>query len=78
MSPHSTRTGMREQLLAQLADLIAETDKLSDFERGELRGKIADKPGLNRCLRTTPAGKLRITPPLAISSSWKSSAAGAT
>jgi hypothetical protein len=51
---------MREQLVAQLGDLIADTDKLSDFKRGELRGKIADKPGLNRYLRTTPAGKLRI------------------
>jgi hypothetical protein len=51
---------MREQLLAQLAGLITDTDKLSDFKRGELRGKIADKPGLNRYLRTTPAGKLRI------------------
>ncbi|MFJ9542999.1 IS1634 family transposase [Streptomyces sp. NPDC101225] len=51
---------MREQLLAQLSELIADTDKLSDFKRGELRGKITDKPGLNRYLRTTPAGKLRI------------------
>ncbi|MFJ2582457.1 IS1634 family transposase [Kitasatospora aureofaciens] len=51
---------MREQLVAQLADLIANTDKLSDFRRGELRGRIADKPGLNRYLRTTPAGKLRV------------------
>ncbi|MFG2848974.1 IS1634 family transposase [Kitasatospora sp. NPDC048296] len=51
---------MREQLVAQLADLIADTDKLSDFKRGELRGRIADKPGLNRYLRATPAGKLRI------------------
>jgi transposase len=51
---------MREQLVAQLADVIADTDKLSEFKRGELRGKIADKPGLNRYLRTTPAGKLRI------------------
>ena len=51
---------MRTQLVAQLTDLIADTDKLSDFKRGELRGKIADKPGLNRYLRTTPAGKLRI------------------
>nr|WP_268873608.1 transposase [Streptacidiphilus neutrinimicus] len=50
----------REQLVAQLADLIADTDKLSDFKRGELRGRIADKPGLNRYLRATPAGKLRI------------------
>jgi IS4 transposase len=51
---------MREQLVAQLQELIADTDKLSDFKRGELRGKIADKPGLNRYLRTTPAGKLRV------------------
>jgi Transposase DDE domain len=51
---------MREQLLAQLTDLIEGTDQLSDFKRGELRGKIAGKPGLNRYLRTTPAGKLRI------------------
>ncbi|MGW4519366.1 IS1634 family transposase [Streptomyces sp. NPDC004393] len=51
---------MRTQLVAQLEELIEETDKLSDFKRGELRGKIADKPGLNRYLRTTPAGKLRI------------------
>lgn len=51
---------MRTQLVAHLQELIADTDKLSDFKRGELRGKIADKPGLNRYLRTTPAGKLRI------------------
>jgi transposase len=50
----------RTQLVAQLQELIEDTDKLSDFKRGELRGKIADKPGLNRYLRTTPAGKLRI------------------
>ncbi|WP_406723693.1 IS1634 family transposase [Streptomyces sp. GD-15H] len=51
---------MRTQLVANLEELIADTDKLSDFKRGELRGKITDKPGLNRYLRTTPAGKLRI------------------
>ncbi|WP_405575265.1 IS1634 family transposase [Streptomyces sp. NBC_01167] len=51
---------MRTQLATQLEELIADTDKLSDFKRGELRGKIADKPGLNRYLRTTPAGKLRV------------------
>ncbi|MEU6540936.1 IS1634 family transposase [Streptomyces sp. NPDC047000] len=50
----------RAQLVARLQELIEDTDKLSDFKRGELRGKIADKPGLNRYLRTTPAGKLRI------------------
>jgi hypothetical protein len=51
---------MREQLIAQLNELIDGTDSLSEFKRGELRGKIAGKPGLNRYLRTTPAGKLRI------------------
>ncbi|GBQ04291.1 IS1634 family transposase [Streptomyces spongiicola] len=51
---------MREQLVAHLEELIADTDKLSDFKRGELRGRIADKPGLNRYLRATPAGKLRV------------------
>ncbi len=51
---------MRQQLLAHLQELIASSDALSDFKRGELRGKIADKPGLNRYLRTTPGGKLRI------------------
>ncbi|WP_433082369.1 IS1634 family transposase [Dactylosporangium sp. CA-052675] len=51
---------MREQLVAHLEELIADTDGLSDFKRGELRGKIAGKPGLRRYLRTTPAGKLRI------------------
>lgn len=50
----------RTQLIAQLQELIENTDKLSDFKRGELRGTIADKPGLNRYLRTTPAGKFRI------------------
>ncbi|GAA2334497.1 hypothetical protein GCM10010376_63790 [Streptomyces violaceusniger] len=51
---------MREQLVAQLTELIADTDTLSDFKRGEVRGKISSKPGLNRYLRATPAGKLRI------------------
>jgi hypothetical protein len=51
---------MREQLLAQLTDLIDGSDQLSEFKRGELKGKITAKPGLNRYLRTTPAGKLRI------------------
>ena len=48
---------MREQLVAHLQELIADTDKLSEFKRGEVRGKIAGKPGLNRYLRATPAGK---------------------
>jgi hypothetical protein len=51
---------IRQQLVAQLTTLIDDTDSLSEFTRGELRGKIADKPGLNRYLRMTPAEKLRI------------------
>ncbi|MGH3495091.1 MAG: IS1634 family transposase, partial [Sciscionella sp.] len=51
---------VREQLLAQLRELIEGSDTLSDYRCGELRGKIAAKPGLNRYLRATPAGKLRI------------------
>jgi hypothetical protein len=48
------------KLVDQLTHLIAGTDTLSEFKRGEIRGKIAGKPGLNRYVRTTPAGKLRI------------------
>lgn len=51
---------MRTQLVAQLTELIDGSDQLTEFKRGELRGKIAAKPGLNRYLRATPAGKLRI------------------
>jgi hypothetical protein len=51
---------MRSQLIAQLIELIDGSDELSDFKRGELRGKIVGGPGLNRYLRTTPASKLRI------------------
>ncbi len=51
---------VREQLLAQLGELIAGSDTLSAHQRGQLAGRISTKPGLNRFLRTTPAGKLRI------------------
>lgn len=51
---------VRAELVAQLTVLIENSDTLSEFKRGELRGKIAGKPGLNRYLRATPAGKLRI------------------
>jgi Transposase DDE domain len=50
----------REQLTAQLAGLIDGSDEFTDFKRGELRGKITGKPGLNRYLRVTPGGKLRL------------------
>ncbi|MCX6463238.1 MAG: IS1634 family transposase [Pseudonocardiales bacterium] len=51
---------IREQLLTQLDELIAGSDKLPVMKRGELRGRISTKPGLNRYLRVTPGGLLRI------------------
>jgi hypothetical protein len=45
---------IREQLIAQLEELIAGSDSLPVMKRGELRGKISTKPGLNRYLRVTP------------------------
>jgi transposase len=51
---------MRAQLVAQLEELIAGSDTLPVMKRGELRGKISTKPGLNRYLRVTPGGLLRI------------------
>jgi hypothetical protein len=51
---------IRAQLVAQLTELIASSDTLPAMKRGELRGKISTKPGLNRYLRVTPGGLLRI------------------
>src|SRR5919198_2740942 len=51
---------VRERLLAQLEELIAGSDKLSPTKRAELRGVISTKPGLNRYLRVTPGGLLRV------------------
>jgi hypothetical protein len=51
---------VRERLLAQLTELIAGSDKLSVTKRAELRGVISTKPGLNRYLRVTPGGLLRV------------------
>src|SRR4051812_6907414 len=51
---------VRERLVAQLTALIKGTDTLSATKRAELRGVISTKPGLNRYLRTTPGGLLRI------------------
>jgi hypothetical protein len=49
---------VRDQLLAQLADAIDGTDKLSATERAELAGSLP--AGLRRFLRTTPGGLLRV------------------
>ena len=51
---------VREQLLAQLGEVIADTDDWSPTRRAELRGQLRTKPGLNRFLRTTGSGRLRI------------------
>src|SRR6516162_2327952 len=50
---------VRERLLAQLQQMIKDSDKLSATKRAELRGVISTKPGLNRYLRVTPGGLLR-------------------
>ncbi len=51
---------IRAQLVAQLTELIAGSDTLPVMKRGELHGRISTKPGLNRYLRVTPGGLLRI------------------
>ena len=51
---------VRERMLAQLGEMISGSDKLSATKRAELRGVISTKPGLNRYLRVTPGGLLRI------------------
>jgi hypothetical protein len=50
----------RARLVAQLTELIDGADKLPTTKRAELRGVISTKPGLNRYLRVTPSGLLRI------------------
>ncbi len=51
---------VRERMLAQLEEMIAGSDTLTKTKRAELRGVISTKPGLNRYLRVTPGGLLRI------------------
>jgi hypothetical protein len=51
---------IRDDLVAQLSEKIAGTDSLDATKRAELRGRIATRPGLNRYLRVTDAGLLRI------------------
>ncbi len=50
----------RERMLAQLKDMIKDSDQLSATKPAELRGVISTKPGLNRYLRVTPGGLLRV------------------
>jgi Transposase DDE domain len=51
---------VRDRLLTQLTDMIDGSDRLTATKRAELRGVISTKPGLNRFLRVTPKGLLRI------------------
>ena len=46
-------------MIAQLTEMIGDSDKLSTDKRAGLRGVISTKPGLNRYLRVTPGGLLR-------------------
>jgi hypothetical protein len=51
---------VREQLVTQLTALIAKSDRLGERKRAELRGRISTMPGLNRYLRLTSGGLLRL------------------
>jgi len=51
---------IRARMITQLKELIDGTDALAKDKRAELRGVISTKPGLNRYLRVTPGGLLRI------------------
>src|SRR5487761_1074546 len=51
---------IRARMTARLKELIDGTDALTKDKRAELRGVISTKPGLNRYLRVTPGGLLRV------------------
>jgi len=51
---------IRARMITQLKELIDRSDALAKDKRAELRGVISTKPGLNRYLRVTPGGLLRI------------------
>jgi len=51
---------VREQLLHQLEQAIAGSDKLTAEERQRLHGQLSAKRGLKRFIRTTQGGLLRI------------------
>lgn len=53
-------TTIRARLLERLTEMIAGSDELTATKRAELRGVISTKPGLNRYLRVTPGGLLRV------------------
>jgi len=51
---------IRADLIDQLTHAITGSDTLTAVKRAELHGRLSTKPGLNRFLRTTPGGLLRI------------------
>jgi Transposase DDE domain len=51
---------LREIMVGKLTAMITGTDTLTVTKRAELRGRISTMPGLNRFLRVTPGGLLRI------------------
>src|SRR5216684_5438988 len=51
---------VRAELITRLEETIAGSGRLSATKRAELRGKISGMPGLNRFLRVTPGGLLRV------------------
>jgi transposase len=51
---------VRDQLIAQLSEAIADSDKLTAAERQRLLGHLQAKRGYKRFLRTTKGGLLRI------------------
>jgi hypothetical protein len=53
-------SAVRANLVARLEALIGGSDRLTPTKRAELRGVISTKPGLNRFLRVTPGGLLRV------------------
>jgi transposase len=51
---------IRDKMIDLLSKRIAGSDTLSATKRAELRGRLREKPGLNRYLRVTKSGLLRI------------------
>ena len=51
---------VRDQILAQLTDAIANSDRLPAAERQRLHGQLSSKRGYKRFIRTTKGGRLRI------------------
>jgi hypothetical protein len=51
---------VRAKMTAALEETISGSDQLTATKRAELRGRISTMPGLNRFLRVTPGGLLRV------------------